>query len=250
MKRLPTAIQYSLVAFLASGAVQASAQDGCPNVPRLHHSIDAGIIECTAFMHNSNGSSGLHALGQHPEERAEGYYDRGLLYQLEDKYELAIADYTSAIGWQHNFADAYEARGDAFEDLRQADKAIADYQTASQMRQMSDDQAARCWVRAVRGRPLDRALADCNESLKANPGDQSILQSRCFVYYRMGNYSAAIADYEAAEKSHPRFDEAFYVGGLAKLRLGDTTGGNADIAAARDANYQIADLYALYGVKP
>lgn len=104
-------------------------------------------------------------------------------------------------------------------------------------------------MRAVRGHPLDRALADCNEALRARPGDANVLQSRCFVYYRMGNYSAAAADCDAAEKSHPRYDEALYVGGLAKLRQGDAKGGGADIAAAIGANYRIADIYALYGVK-
>jgi tetratricopeptide (TPR) repeat protein len=246
MKRLAIAILYSLASFSGFGVMQALAQDGCPDVPILHHAIAAEITECTATMHNANGSSGLHALGQRPEVRAEALYNRGLLYQFEGKYDLAIADYTSAIGWQHDFLDAYEARGDAFADLGQPDKAKADYQVTGMDR---GDDAERCWVRAVRGRPLDRALADCNAALKGYPDNPNILQSRCFVYYRMGNYAAAVADCETAEKSRPRYDEALYVGGLAKLRQGDIIGGNADIAAAHNANYQIADIYALFGVK-
>jgi tetratricopeptide (TPR) repeat protein len=226
--------------------MQALAQDGCPDVPILHHTIAAEITACTAVIHNAVGSSSLHAMGQLPEVRARALYQRGLLYQFEGKYDLAIADYTSAIAWQHDFLDAYEARGDAFADLGQPDKAKADYQITGMDR---GDDSERCWVRTVRGRPLDRALADCNAALKDYPDNPNILQSRCFVYYRMGKYDAAIADCETAEKSHPRFDGALYVGGLAKLRKGDTTGGNANIAAAIAADYRIADLYALYGVK-
>jgi tetratricopeptide (TPR) repeat protein len=225
-------------ATIESGKVElAVTLDGCLDVPELHHSIAAEITECTSL---------IHAAGQLPEMRAGAFYHRGLLYQLEGKYDLAIADYTSAIGWQHDFLDAYEARGDAYANFGQPGSAKADYEVTGTSR---GDDAERCWVRAVRGYPLDRALADCNAALKDYPDSSSILQSRCFVYYRMRNFAAALTDCQAAEKSHLRYDEALYVGGLAKLGLGDTKGGYADIAAARDANYQIADIYALYGVK-
>lgn len=185
-----------------------------------------------------------------PENRASGLYHRGLLYLLSGKNDLAIADFTTAIGWRHDYSDAYEARGDAYQDMGQVEKATADYAVAAQL---TGDQpralSQRCWVRAVRGHPLDRALADCNEALKDNTDDEDILQRRCFVYYKMGNFSAAVADCEAAEKLSRRFDKALYIGGLAKLKLGDTAGGNADIAAALDADYRVAELYALYGVK-
>ena len=248
MNRVAVLIAFSATALLDADIDRALADGVCPTTPQLHHSIEAGINECTGVIHNTSGASGFgNSPGQLPEVRAEGYYDRGLLYEFEGKYESAIADFTSAIGWQHDYGDAYEARGDALEDLKEPEKADADYRTA---KGMGGDDAARCWTRAVRGHPLDRALADCNEALKADPGDKDILQSRCFVYYRMANYTSAIDDCAAAEKSHPHFDEALYIGGLAKLQLGDTAGGNADIAAARDANFQIADYYALFGVKP
>ncbi|HTT83400.1 MAG TPA: tetratricopeptide repeat protein [Rhizomicrobium sp.] len=247
MRRETSAILFSLITFFSTGNAPATAEGACPTEPRLHHSIEESISECTSVIH---GTTRFGRVGQWPEMRAEGYYDRGLLYALTGKYQLAISDYTSAIGWQHDFADAYEARADAFEDLGQHEKAAADYDAATKMG--GDDATGanlRCWARAVRGHPLDRALADCNEALKADPGNKDILQSRCFVYFRMGDYQAAIADCDAAEKSHPRFSDALYVGGLSKLRLGDTAGGNADIAAALDADYRIGDLYALYGVK-
>jgi tetratricopeptide (TPR) repeat protein len=247
----------AILSFLASlplgGAAPALMDDDCPAVPILHHSVDAEISECTAAIgagvHNisSAGRGYFFARSrQLPEVRAQGYLDRGLLYHFMGKTDLAIADYTSAIGWRNDFADAREARGDAYEDLGQQEKADSDYQTATRM--AGADHAFRCWVRAVRGHPLDRALTDCNKALKANPGDKDILQSRCFVYYRMGSYSAALADCDAAEKSHPRYSDALYVGGLSKLRLGDKAGGNADIAAALDADYRIAETYSLYGV--
>lgn len=214
-------------------------------LPSLHVSIETAITSCTIATHDINPGHG--AL---PEWRAGAFYHRGLLYLLSGKNDPAIADFTTAISWKHDHGAAYEARGDAYQDVGQSEKAAADYAAAARL---ESDQplalSARCWIRAVRGYPLDRALVECNDALKEEPDDEQILLHRCLVYYKMGNYAAAVADCGSAEKSHRRFDEALYIGGLAKLKLGDTTGGNADIDAALDADYRIADLYVLYGVK-
>jgi tetratricopeptide (TPR) repeat protein len=244
----------SVASLLATGFAVQVGGGICPTEPRLHYSIDSDISVCTSAIHNGSATAwtgfGVGG-GQLPELRAEAYYDRGLLYMLVGKTDLAVADFTSAIGGKRTYADAFEARGDAYADLGQPQKAAADYEAARETSGDNPDRLnSRCWVRAVRGHPLDRALADCNESLKGVSDERDVLQNRCFVYFRMGNYTAAVADCAAAEKSRWRYAEALYVGGLAKLRLGDTTGGNADIAAAHDADFEIADLYALYGVKP
>jgi tetratricopeptide (TPR) repeat protein len=108
--------------------------------------------------------------------------------------------------------------------------------------------AARCWARAARGRPLDRALADCNAALSAGADETETHFLRCFVNYRLARYADAIQDCAKAEAARPRFAAALYIGGISKLRVGDTAGGNADIATALDADRQIADTWALYGV--
>jgi Flp pilus assembly protein TadD len=47
-----------------------------------------------------------------------------------------------------------------------------------------------------------------------------------------GQYERAIKEYDEALRLLPNFAEALYLRGLAKLKLGDTVGGEADIAAA------------------
>lgn len=241
-----------LLFVLSPFAARAQYDSGCNATPAMHHSIDQAIRDCGVVIHNAYGAEGFgRNSGGHasPEERSVGYYTRGLLYHLSGKLDPAIADYTSAIGWNHNFGDAYEALGDAYTDLNENDKAAGAYAEAARL--SSDGPAklsGRCWVRAVRGYPLERALSDCNEALKAYSDDKDILDSRCLVYFKMGNYAAAIADCTAVEKMQKRFASSLYVGGLAKLRSGDKVGGDADIAAALDSDYRIADTYALYGV--
>lgn len=244
MKIRTTMAACILLSVLASAAVAQvfladllSDVSGCSPALSLHQSIERKIHTC--FLVGRMNA----------EQRAHVYYRRGLLYHLSGKYELALADYTNAIIWQRNLYGAYEARGDAYEDLGQRDKASADYAQAAAM-QVDDTNALaqQCWLRAFRGHPLDRALTECTKALSADPNSNYILDTRCLVYYRMANYKAAIADCDKANSNRSRDASALYVDGLAKLRLGDSSGGNSDIAAAHDADFHVADVFALYGV--
>ena len=142
-------------------------------------------------------------------------------------------------------------RADAYEDLGQYENAIQDLDAIIAMHP-SDANAlnSRCWARAVQGKQLDIALADCNLSLKLRTDDAPTLDSRGFVNFRMGNYSAAITDCDSALKINQKLASSLYVRGLAKLKNGDTAAGNTDIAAANALDPKIADSYAVYGVKP
>jgi tetratricopeptide (TPR) repeat protein len=153
------------------------------------------------------------------EDKACELFARGLLYHFEGNTERAMADYSSAIGWMPQFPAAYEMRGDAYADLGQPDKAAADYAKAASIPEDATGLANRCWMRALRGRPLDRALADCNESLRQRPDDADTLDSLCLLHFRMADYPAAIADCESALKLSPKGAASLYVRGLAKILL-------------------------------
>ena len=107
----------------------------------------------------------------------------------------------------------------------------------------------RCWVRAVIGRDLAQALADCNESLRLRPDDANVINSRGLVQFKLGAFDRAIADYGAAIARNAKSAGSFYGRGVAKLRSGDIAGGDADIAAAKAIRADIATVYAGYGVK-
>ena len=65
----------------------------------------------------------------------------------------------------------------------------------------------------------------------------------------MGQYDRAIADCDAALKKKPHA-ESLYLRGIAKLRKGDTPGGDADIAAADALDPKLSDRYGRLGVTP
>jgi tetratricopeptide (TPR) repeat protein len=72
---------------------------------------------------------------------------------------------------------------------------------------------------------------------------------RAFVYLKLGKIENAIADYDAALKLDPELAGSLYGRGVAKLRGGDDSG-NADLAAAKTVQSDIAEEFARYGVTP
>ena len=91
----------------------------------------------------------------------------------------------------------------------------------------------RCWVRAMLGVELDKALEDCNEAIDQQPQAASFLDSRGWVRLRRGELREAVSDYERALGIEPDMAWSLYGRGIARKRSGDTDRGGADIEAAR-----------------
>jgi membrane associated rhomboid family serine protease/Flp pilus assembly protein TadD len=148
-------------------------------------------------------------------------------------------------------AFAYNIRGVAWSAKGDNDRAIADFSEAIRL----DPKNAkylnqRCWARAIAGRELPLAVTDCTEALRTAPNDANIMDSRGFVYLRLSRLDDAVADYDEALRRNPKQAGSLYGRGLAKLRKGDVTGGEADIAAAKAIQVDIAEEFARYGVTP
>jgi hypothetical protein len=107
----------------------------------------------------------------------------------------------------------------------------------------------RCWYRAIAD-DLTGALADCNRSLALDARNWAALDSRAFVYFKRSEYAKARDGYDAAVLAGANSTGTFYMRGLAKLRLGGTSGGLADIAQAKAAEPGVAERFAGYGVRP
>ena len=105
-----------------------------------------------------------------------------------------------------------------------------------------------CWTRAVADQ-LHPALADCNESLRLDPKDAATLNSRGFTCLKLGRFDAAIAEYDAALRIFPEYTLSLFGRGVARRKKGDLAGGNADIAAAKAIQSDIAEELAVFGLK-
>ena len=73
--------------------------------------------------------------------------------------------------------------------------------------------------------------------------------SRGLVRVKLGQWDAAIADYNAALRLDHDLPSALYGRGLARLKTGSQAAGRADIAAAKRGDQKIADEFVRYGVQ-
>ena len=96
---------------------------------------------------------------------------------------------------------------------------------------------------------LETALADCNESLKLRPNSSNTLDSRAFVYVRLGRWDEAIADADAALQGNPQNAWALFERGFAKLKKGDSAGADDDIAASRAIDPKAETELSSFGVR-
>jgi hypothetical protein len=64
----------------------------------------------------------------------------------------------------------------------------------------------------------------------------------------MATPDKALADFDAALRLDAKLADSLYGRGIAKMKLGDRSGADADIAAAKTMDANIVEKYARYGV--
>src|SRR5262249_16223340 len=110
--------------------------------------------------------------------------------------------------------------------------------------------ASRCWQRAAQGEQLAVAKKDCDAAIAMDVRDKYLQSYRCMVNLKLGDYKGAIGDCDAGIAEYPKSSGRLYMRGIAKLKLSDAAGGSADIAAAREIDPRVADIYVGFGVTP
>ena len=214
-------------------------------------------------------------------------YARALVYEVAGKPDLAIADLGEVLKLKPDDLDARMTRARLFLKARDLIQARADldatlhdqpadsvqllavaglYQDMDYYREalpyydrwiaehlgdkrMPQALNSRCWTRAIWGQELDRALADCEESLRLGGRRPSALDSRALVRLRMGQVDAAIDDYDMAIRMDPNAAWSLYARGLARRRKGQKTRGDQDVAAALKLQSDLPDLAKKYGLE-
>jgi tetratricopeptide (TPR) repeat protein len=168
-----------------------------------------------------------------------------------------IGLYGDASANRSRLALAHLTRGTAHKRAGDGARAETDYREAIRLHSIPIDSGEkevinyndRCWARAVSGIDLDGALADCNEALRLMPDFVPALDSRAFLHLRGGRFQEAIADYDTAIMGSPQDSWSLYGRGIAKMRMGDAQGGQADIDASK-AVQDVAGEFAAYGLTP
>ena len=183
---------------------------------------------------------------------AAGYMHRGNTYARRGDWDRAIADHSEAIRMDPAFANGFYNRGLTYSRKGDHEHAIADFTKGIELTAGSSQLwGQRCWSRAVIGKQLNEAVEDCDKAAALSPKIPQIFAYRGFAWLKLGQFDKALADYDMAFTLTKSPDHAdwLYVRGMAKLKKGDTAGGNADIASAKAGKADIAEEYAKYGLK-
>lgn len=106
---------------------------------------------------------------------------------------------------------------------------------------------AACWARAEAGTEAQRALQDCDESLRLFP-TANALDSRGLADIRLGDFARALADYGMALAKRPDVATSLFGRALAERRLGQTSRAEADIVDAHRIDPGIEATFAGWGL--
>lgn len=197
------------------------------------------------------------------------FYQRGSAYLETGDYHRAIVDFTDAIEVERDpLAIFFEGRAAAQQKLGMTEKAIVDYQSAASIFEnagnlrdpfrifnlileikpgLPEGLNGRCWVRALANEQLKEALDDCNASLNANRSAYT-LDSRALVYYRLGDFKAALADYDEAIKLNAKTAAFWYGRSAVRAKLGDARGARGDIETATKLDANIGVYFSKFGL--
>ena len=151
---------------------------------------------------------------------AVSFYNQGVTFFNRRQWDLAIANFTSAIKQNSSYADAWHRRGEVQFTLRQYRQAIDDYSRAIEI----DANRAVFWFHrgwayhnlALYNPPMDfkyehglrkdfidqqrvnslhnQAVSDIDNALVLDPNDKIIWYNRGWLFLNLGNYSQTIED--------------------------------------------------------
>lgn len=183
--------------------------------------------------------------------RAQAYKLRGDRYRELRDWDRALADYNQVIRMRGDHPGAYYRRGEVY--LAQGEYARAMEDANAVVRIAPDTPGGyrvRCDVRVAQNIEPNLAREDCDHALEINAIDTAALAARGVLNLRTGANQRAWADFDAAIFNGRRVARTLYGRGIASLRMGRQREGRADIEAAEQLQAEIGATFASYGVTP
>jgi MtfA peptidase len=147
--------------------------------------------------------------------------DRAAAAGAEEKYDRhMIAEHTTAIRLQPDYAESYIARAMAYQRLGEPALALIDL---DRYLALQPNDAEGYLERAAVHLDLDdpdSAIADCTRALELLPDYGRAYTGRAEAHLARGNHKAALADLDAALRLDPEDDQAWHQRGIVRSELG------------------------------
>jgi len=131
-------------------------------------------------------------------DNAKAYSSLAVAYQKKGQYKEAIIFYNKAIHLDPNNADNYFLRGCTYSGgLHQYDLAIKDFDVA--IKYKDNAEARRCRGNAYNFiKQYDKAIVDLDEAIRLDPYNANVYSSLGFSYLKKGQYKQAIDEHKKA----------------------------------------------------
>ena len=213
------------------------------------------VARAQARLASGDGVLAMADLDQALKLKAEDHdalLTRGMMFLRLGDEERAAADFAAAeradarvetlvrIGGVYQATDRHEGA------VRYYDRWIAANPKHPNLAMVQNN---RCWSRAILGRELDLALADCNAAVRAQR-IADFYDSRGLVYFRRGELDAAMKDYDTALGLQPKLAPSLYGRDVVRIRQGRRAEGEADLKAAVALEPKIDELAKKLGLTP
>ena len=188
---------------------------------------------------------------------AAAFSGRGYSQYVLGKSDLAIADLDQAIRLGPDDAEAYYRRAQAhignhaFSNQVEYDRTIQDFSQAIRLKpDYAEAYFGRCQMLLLHDKALAAARSDCILAAAYAPRDTTIRWGLGQIDFQLGHFADAAADGDAVLKIDPKDAASLFLRGAARRRGGDTTAGDADIAAAKALSAHIAEEQQEFGITP
>jgi tetratricopeptide (TPR) repeat protein len=214
------------------------------------------------------------------------YFIRAIVYDQNQSYAQAVADYNTAISLNPKFTPAYNNRGILYQKLNDPRRALADFNQALafnpkdadiyfnrailRYQKLSDPQGSLTdfnqailinpkFTEAYSNRGTLKkdalndsqgALADYNQALSIDPQDTAVYFNRGLLkYQKLNDFKGALADYNQALALDSKDADTYFNRGLLRYqKLNDFKGALADYNQALSLNPKLASAYINRGV--
>ena len=154
------------------------------------------------------------------DQAQDAYYNRGVAYKNLKQWDKAKADFTKTIAIDPDYKNAYVNRGLAYGNLGEYDQSIADFTKVIAM----DPQSAEAYFNRggsyLNLKQWDKAIADYSMVVQLDPDHVMAWFNRGLAYGNTGQADREISDYSNVIRIDPKYKDAYYNRSIAYSNLG------------------------------
>lgn len=154
-------------------------------------------------------------------------------------YDAAVADYNVLVKAKPDDKLLLLNRAEARFNAGMYEEAASDYERAGRLGAPDITVLNGTCTALSRSEQLGDALYQCSRALQISENAGPQLEARGYVYFRQGKLAQALADFDKAARTFPQNARYLYERGVVKTKMGDATGGQKDIAKAKEMSPEV-----------